>query len=703
MYIYQIYKTLENIVNQAYNYDIYKNEFTSSQLLNIFISKFANYSNENGLIFLDIIYKNPNIINFFYYNPDLMKFFMENDTYFCDFININEILNPMTDIYQFVYNSGSNYADFLNPNPIPVNDFSCIGLDFKLDSLLNQNSILQSLINQNYNNNIYYLSLYNNENLVTLLSNNIYFDKLSSIIESNPNILNFFSQNDRLIIALLENPDLIDDLILIPNINDPKYDLYILFYQNEEFKDFIDYPSSFDPLQLCDIFITPTICGNANVIIDVLSGNLSTTGNLFIENISFGNLNISGNIVGSNVANIVEFKDISVSNDNFTNSSNPSEITNPLATLQNIQSQINQGVYLNLYSKNIYSSATDGVCGKNSSIKIRSTAPFKQYVSGVRKIYIRTLNLLIPDLFRLSWSDPSTNSSVSRDNPFYEGTNTVIPYFYYKNSKPSGFENGVYNKQCLLSDINMKSLMYFGFTAITKCILMQNNPFQIDVTYANPTYVTTNTKIIIDNVMSPFHLINFMTQNIVQLNIPIQENNNSYKFDSFVSYFYKRYNPHSIFYQLVLLLQRMDLSYRNKSGGKTNCDYNVEWDFTISAYYDTEEIQSNYQKPALKQSEMVDIYLLYERIKGVQSLNYKLNINSVQLFYSAYTPDSYMDFLHILTLTRQVLRDVYLEFRYISEKKTRYIQPYMYPAQFETCKDIINRFLKNKMNMAIKH
>ncbi len=703
MYIYQIYKTLENIVNQAYNYDIYKNEFASSKLLNAFIGKFANYTNEEQLSFLQIIYKNPNIINFFYYNPDLMTFFIENPTYFCDFLNINEILNPSTDIYQYIYNSGSNYSQFLNPNPTPVNDFSCIGLDFKLDSLLSSNTILQALINQNYNNNIYYLSLYNNENLVTLLSNNSYFDKLSSIIQSNPNILNFFSQNNRLLLALLENPSLIDDLILIPNINDPKYDLYIIFYQNEEFKDYIDYPPSFNPLELCDIFITPTECGNANVIIDVLAGNLSTTGNLLIEQIPFGNLHITGNIYGNELANIVEFKDISVSNDNFTNSSNPSTLTNPLATLQNINSQINQGVYLNLYSKNIYSSSTDGVCGKNSSIKIRSTAPFKQYVSGVRKIYVRTLNLLIPDLFRLPWSDPSTTSSVSRDNPFYEGTNTVIPYFYYKNTKPSGFENGVYNKQCLLEDINIKSLLYFGFTGITSKILELYPPFDVNVTYADPTYVATNSKIMIDNVMSPFHLINFMTRNIVQLNIPIQENNNSYKFDSFVSYFYKRYPPYSLFYQLIILLQRMDLSYFNKTGGKTNCDYNVPWDFTISAYYDTEEIQSNYQKPTLKQSEMVDIYLLYERIKGVQSLNYKLNINSVQLFYSAYTPDSYMDFLHILTLTRQVLRDVYLEFRYISEKKTRYIQRYMYPVQFEECKAIINRFLKNKMNMAIKH
>ncbi len=703
MYIYQLYKTLENIVNQAYNYDIYKNEFISSQLLNIFIGKFANTTNEENLSFLEIIYKNPNLINFFYYNPTLMTFFIENPTYLCDFINIIELQNPSTDIYQYIYNSGSNLVDYLNPNPTPVNDFSCIGLDFNLDTLLSQNSILEGLMNQNYNNNIYYLSLYNNENLIRLLSNNTYFDKLSPIIQSNPNILNFFSQNDRLIVALLENPSLIDNLILIPNIEDPKYDLYILFYQNEEFKDYIDYPPSFDPLQLCDIFITPSECGNANVIIDVLAGNLSTTGNLLIENILFGNLNISGNIFGSNVSNIVQFKDISVSNDNFTNSSNPSPLTNPLATLQSINGQINQAVYLNLYSKNIYSSSTDGVCAKNSSIKIRSTAPFKQYISGIRKTYIRTLNLLIPDLFRLSWSDLSTNSSVSKDNPFYQGTNTVIPYFYYKNSRPSGFENGVYNKQCLLSDINMKSLLYFGFTGITKCILMQNSPFDISVTYADPTYNATNSKIMIDNVMSPFHLINFMTRNIVQLNIPIQENNNSYKFDSFVSYFYKKYNPHSLFYQLVLLLQRMDLSYANKSGGKTNCDYQIDWDFTISGYYDTEEIQSNYQKPSLKQSEMVDIYLLYERIKGTQSLNYKLNINSVQLFYSAYTPDSYMDFLHILTLTRHVLRDVYLEFRYMSEKKTRYIQPYMYPIQFESCKEIINRFLKNKMNMAIKH
>jgi hypothetical protein len=62
-----------------------------------------------------------------------------------------------------------------------------------------------------------------------------------------------------------------------------------------------------------------------------------------------------------------------------------------------------------------------------------------------------------------------------------------------------------------------------------------------------------------------------------------------------------------------------------------------------------------------------------------------------------------MDFLHILTLTREVLRDVYLEFRYITEKKERYIQKYMYPQEFDNCKDTINRYLQNKMNLAMKH
>ncbi len=706
MYIYEIYKQLGIIVNQAYNYDIYKNEFETSPLLNQFMATFMNYCNEFQQSFLDIICKNPNIINFFYYNPDLMKFFLENSTYFQDFLNITEIQNPYTDIYQLIYNSGSIFVDYLNPDPQPVSEFSCIGLDFKLDSLLNQNSILQSLIQQNYNNNIYYLSLYNNDNLTLLLCNQDYFDLLSSIIQSNPNILNFFSQNDRLLQKLLENPNLINDLIAIPNIGDPKYDLNTIFYQNPEFKDCIDYPASFNPLELCDIFISPTECGNANVIIDLLAGNIS--GNVFIENVSFGNLNISANISGNiSGSNIVEFKDISVSNDNFTNSSTPSAQTNPLFTLQNINGQINQAIYQNLYSKNIYSSTTDGVCGnssnKNNSIKIRNTAPFKQYISGVRKIYVRTLNLIIPDLFRLSWSDPTKEATVSKDNPFSEGTNTVCPYFYYKNSKPSGFENGVYNKQCLLEDIQMKSLMYFNFSGITKCLLALYPPFETTVTYANSTYNSTNTKIQIDNVMSPFHLINFMTNNIVEMKIPIQENNNSYHFDSFVSYFYKRYSPHSIFYQLVILLQRMDLSYRNKSGGKTNCDYHLPWDFTIAGYYDTEEIISDYPNPSLKQSEMVDIYLLYQRIRGLQTMNFKPNLNSIQLFYSAYTPDSYMDFLHILTLTREVLRDVYLEFRYITEKKTQYIQKYMYPQEFENCKGIINRFLKNKMNLAIKH
>ncbi len=62
-----------------------------------------------------------------------------------------------------------------------------------------------------------------------------------------------------------------------------------------------------------------------------------------------------------------------------------------------------------------------------------------------------------------------------------------------------------------------------------------------------------------------------------------------------------------------------------------------------------------------------------------------------------------MDFLKILTLTREVLRDVYLEYSYIAQNKTRYIPKYMYPIQFENCKNIVNRFIKNKMNLAMKH
>jgi hypothetical protein len=425
----------------------------------------------------------------------------------------------------------------------------------------------------------------------------------------------------------------------------------------------------------------------------------------------------------------VEFTNISVTNDNFTNSSTPTAATNPLFALQNIQFQINQAVYENLYSRNVYNSRVDGVCstgntqeayaaatgnltpsgcspslgGQNSSIQIRKKAPFNQFVSGVGKIYIRTLNLLIPDLFRLPWSDPTQNASVSKDNPFSEGTNTVCPYLYYKNTKPVGFQNGVYNKQCLLEDSLIKSLLYFGFSGMMQYILAKNPPFQVTVTYANATYPATNTKIPIKGQMSPFHLINFMTNNVRELNIPIQPNQTAYKFDTFASYFYKRFSPYTLLYQLVLLLQQMDISYRNKSGGKTNCDHVIPWDFTIAGYYDTEEIISDYPVPKLKQSEMVDIYLLYQRIRGQQTLNYPLNLNSVQLFYSAYTPASYLDFLRILTLTREVLRDVYLEYMYAAQSKTRYVQKYMYPAEFEACKATLNRYVKNKMNLAMKH
>ena len=710
--------TFQNILKQAYNYDIYKSEWESSKLLRDFIGLFARYCSEYDTTFLDMIYQNPNIINFFYYNPNLMNFFMMNPTYFAEFINNESFYSPLTpsvisphgvpgltDIYQTIYNSGSILADYLDPSPNPVDEFSCIGIDYHLDILLQHNAILSALVNQNYNNNIYYLSLYNNENLVTLLSNTEYFNKLSAIIQSNPNILNFLSQNNALVLKLLADLEMIDAMVALPNIGYPKYDLNVIFYQSEIFRDCILYPPSFDPLQLCTIFTSPTTCGNANVIIDILAGNF--TANVSLEGVAFGNLSITGNLYGNVSANIVQFLDISTTGDNFTNSSNPSATTTPLQKLYTLNAQISQGVYDNLYNPQVYSSAVDGVCGdtsdKSSSIRIRTTAPFHQYISGVGKIYIRTLNLLIPDLFRLPWSDPTKRASVSKDDSFSEGKNTVCPYFYYKETKPPGYIEGVYNKQCLLDDQLIKSLLYFSFTGQTTSLLQKYPPFDVSIVYANPTYPSTNTTIPIAGQASPFHLINFMTKNMYELKIPIRPNNNMYKFDTFVQYFYRRYSADSLLYQLVYLLQQLDISYEHQRGGRTICNYTVPWDFTIAGYYDTQEIKSDYPVPNLKQSEMVDIHLLYQRYQGTSTLNYAVGINSVRLFYSAYTPDSYRDFLHVLSLTKEVLRDVYLEFSYASNQKVRYIQPYMRAPQFDECKATVNRFLQNKINLAMKH
>jgi hypothetical protein len=153
---------------------------------------------------------------------------------------------------------------------------------------------------------------------------------------------------------------------------------------------------------------------------------------------------------------------------------------------------------------------------------------------------------------------------------------------------------------------------------------------------------------------------------------------------------------------MVYFLQQLDIAYEYQRGSRNLCNYIVPWDFTIAGYYDTQEIKSDYPTPNLKQSELVDIYQLYLRYQGISSLNYPVGINSVKLFYSAYTPDSYRDFLHILTLTKEVLRDVYLEFSYASNQKVRYIQPYMRAPQWEECKATVNRFLQNKMNLAMK-
>ena len=51
--------TFQNILKQAYNYDIYKNEWESSKLLRDFIGLFERYCSENETTFMDMIYQEP--------------------------------------------------------------------------------------------------------------------------------------------------------------------------------------------------------------------------------------------------------------------------------------------------------------------------------------------------------------------------------------------------------------------------------------------------------------------------------------------------------------------------------------------------------------------------------------------------------------------------------------------------------------------
>ncbi len=239
-YTYVLYETLLNTytllrecVNQPYNLlpnipYIYILTLKHLPILEFIYYTIQNVSSIN--LVSNVIYGNPNFINFLYDNPNLITYFTQNRSILENFMTLPGLDSPILDLYQLViyygtYTQNQNIIQQLNQSPRVVGVNSGIGTNPMLTSLLETYASLQSLINQNYNLNIYYTYLITYPSIVSLISNN--FNLLYAIYK-NPNIITFLGNNPRLTRYFESFPYAIELFLSIPNIDNPMYNLYTL-------------------------------------------------------------------------------------------------------------------------------------------------------------------------------------------------------------------------------------------------------------------------------------------------------------------------------------------------------------------------------------------------------------------------------------------------------------------------------------------
>jgi hypothetical protein len=216
------------LICQNYNYEIYRKAFyynTIYESITDFILDTSIYTP---------ILSNPNILHFMYNNPRLLDYYynttilgwMEKNALFQSLYN--QCTSMSTDI-TVVFAGNPILAPYLNTS---LSVGGAIPPTPELTALLSSNPVLQGIIAQNYNYNLYYNELNNNTTLVKLLSAH---PSLITLVETNPNIIHYLYNHPSLVIYLYQakvcNKDYVDLITTNPTVTDPYTDLYQKYLQ----------------------------------------------------------------------------------------------------------------------------------------------------------------------------------------------------------------------------------------------------------------------------------------------------------------------------------------------------------------------------------------------------------------------------------------------------------------------------------------
>jgi hypothetical protein len=266
------------------------------------------------------------------------------------------------------------------------------------------------------------------------------------------------------------------------------------------------------------------------------------------------------------------------------------------------------------------------------------------YLGGSNKITDQFLNAYIPNIFRRCWQ--VDNLTFPCGCPFQSFSTGILDPLNYYDPK-------------LLSDINIKSLFYFGISAQNSNI----NNIKYKLTFAQ-----------IKKYINP----NFQ---------------NEADYTNFTSYFNRRFNYNSLIYQFYnLYISAIYLTYTSNI---ETCNFPIQWDYVFACtIYKVKEayIYPGYFTP----SQLKLIYQTY--------LAYFINIttNTVNQNSSAYTKlNSYFrysfKFLRLIYIFIGVFQDIQIQYFYAIRKQRYCLKPYMRKSQFIKVNKLYAKYRANKV------
>lgn len=255
-------------------------------------------------------------------------------------------------------------------------------------------------------------------------------------------------------------------------------------------------------------------------------------------------------------------------------------------------------------------------------------------------------NSYIPDLFRQCWLIKNIELQYLCPN-IKEGP-LVVSYL-----------------QKVIEDDIVKAFLYHGFSSD---IFTNYSQMKIDPT-------------------SPLYTDYIIYLNEFERNI-FTQNYGSY--DNFAYYFFNKYPPYTLLQQLSFFLFVIFRAHNYSITGKVPCTYTVQWDATLvcaeGRVKTIRELGFFFDTPIL--NNIFETYNYWFSKNG--------QYRGISFLISAFLL-RIGDFYQVLNLTKQVLRDVMLEFFYKQTQKTNCPQKYMSAAHYQECVRLYTIYTENKL------